>query len=133
MTTVDDEVKARINERYLKYAVLSDYFPLTLQNGAVVDGVTALCSHCQGRLLHGVVRGEVRMAPENIFRVTAIGWCIECKVLSPYLFHIVPMGDTYDFRYMEQRGWIERCETKSVIPFPVKDLQEMLVAGANTN
>lgn len=111
------EVRARVNTRYRGYSLLSDYFPLTLNNGAAVKGVAAECSRCGIRLSSTMFRGEVRETVANCFRVTAIGWCTDCELLTPFLFHIVPQGsDGYELVPLDFRGWPENYEP-SIVSF----------------
>lgn len=109
-------VRKLVNMRYHNLSHVSDYFPIILENGMEVPGVIARCSRCNKEIMKAMFRGELRHVPENCFRVTGIGWCLECDVLSPYLFHIMPYGPTFFIQNMNQRGWPE-CYEHKVLPF----------------
>ena len=114
---IKDFIRGRVNQRFRDYAVLADYFPIKLKNGAVVQGVRAHCNSCQSPITSSMLRGEVRTSPEESYRVTAIGWCTECDLLSPFLFHVVPEGEGYGLKTLEPRGWHEAYQEKSVVGF----------------
>jgi hypothetical protein len=124
------DVRARANLRFRSYPLLSEYFPLLLNNGVNVNGVAATCSQCANKLPSGVFRGEVRQVVFGCYRVTAIGWCVECDLLTPYLFHITPTADNYELTKMEFRGWPEQYEP-IVIPFRVPE--NVVIKTANTS
>lgn len=127
------DVRSRVNTRYRSYGLLTDYFPLTLSNGVEVKGIAAECSRCQQRLTPNMFRGEVREVVAKCFRVTAIGWCTDCDLLTPYLFHIVPHenDEDYDLIPLDYRGWPEQYES-SVVQFRPRMTCEEVKAQSNT-
>ena len=135
MVVRDDgpNLKTLVNVRYREVGLLSDYFPIILKNEIQVPGVVAHCSRCSKPILKAMLHGELRVAPEGCYRVTAIGWCLECDVLSPYLFHIAPFGPTFVILPMNNRGWPEIYDCK-VVPFakPEKKKKKKSEPVANT-
>ena len=135
-TTIESEdksLKLRVNQRYRAMSLVSEYFPMTLDNGAIVPGVAGKCPNCNKGIAKGLMRGEVRHAPAETFRVTAVGWCLDCDILFPYLFHIVPFGsDTFIIQPLDMRGWPEAYESK-VLPFEQrkKKKRDMVVASSS--
>lgn len=129
MIDIDEDVKQRANTRFRNYHVLRDYFMLVLKNGARVRGVVAMCGKCQGKIADDMLRGEVREAVANCYRVTAIGRCGSCDWLTPFLFHIVPVpGDAgYELVALDSRGWLEMFDERRVVQFKRKE-RESLVA-----
>jgi len=122
--TATANVRAKVNARFRANPLLTDYFPLTLDNGAAVQGVVPECSGCGQRISAGLFRGEVRQAAAGCYRVTSIGWCVKCDLLTPYIFHIVPTPPAgYDLRPLEFRGWPEQYESK-VLQFKCETVEE---------
>lgn len=113
----DDETRERIHTRFTRYPILTEYFPLALVNGSVVRGVVASCSRCSHPITPGTVRGEVREVVGDCYRVTAIGWCVECDLLTPFLFHVMPCGDGFKFVTLDHQGWPEEHEDRKIIEF----------------
>lgn len=99
--------------RYNSYPLLTDYFPLLLENGGVVKGLTASCAKCGHDVHKSHLRGEVRESVMNCYRITAIGWCPKCDLMSPYLVHVVPDDSGgYTFVPLDFRGWSEEFDGK---------------------
>jgi len=125
-------VRTKVNARFRAYDLMSDYFPLTMKNEAVVEGVVPECSQCAQRISAGVYRGEVREVPNDSYRVTSIGWCVKCDLLSSFMFHIVPTSQgAYELTEMEFRGWPELYEPK-VLQFKCETVELPCDVSANT-
>lgn len=111
----NDPIRDQVNNRFRDYHLVSDHFPLTLRNGTQIKGVVATCSRCRKNISESMFRGEVHPAPDDCFKVTAIGWCIGCSLLSPFLFSVMPDGENFIIKNMEYRGWEELYEKDNVI------------------
>ena len=129
---VTTNLKTLVNLRYRTLSLLSDYFPIILANEAEVPGVVGRCPHCNKHIMKAMFKGELRKAPDECYRVTAIGWCLDCDILSPFLFHIVPYGPTFIIQGLTQRGWPEAYEHKT-LPFakPKKKRRKVVIKVAD--
>lgn len=114
MSDKDEQIKGRVYTRYRNYPLVSDHFPLVLRNDAKINTITAKCGRCGKNIGEEFFRGVVSPSPDYRLKVTAIGECVHCTLLSPFLFVITPEGDKFTIQNMEYRGWMELFENKVI-------------------
>ena len=93
-----------------KAPTIAEQLPVRFDTGFLFTEMTGHCAECKQGLPNECMHGNVLRPTRHVAEVVAVGYCDDCKLLTPFRYR---MYDDERFTTLRNDGWYEGRMRKS--------------------